>query len=243
MIRALAVFSLVPTYMVLASLVGYPLARLMGSPTILYSLGRFGIRLALFLAGTRLEVQGAERLEDAFNTVVMANHASLLDAPIVVTLIKAEFKVVAKTEIFRIPFFGACLRYAGFIEVDRSDQEQATRAIQRAVDSLKGGNCFLIFPEGTRSRTGELGPFKKGAFRVALEAGSRIFPVALTGARELMPKGGFRIRPGTVRVRVLDAIDARSYSYGDKERLMADVREKIASALQGLEAEGDADQP
>jgi 1-acyl-sn-glycerol-3-phosphate acyltransferase len=231
MIRAVLVFSFIPVYMVLASMVGYPIARLLGSPTILYTLGRLGVRLALALAGTRVVVEGEEKLGDARNTIVMPNHASLLDAPIVVTLIKSEFKAVAKKEIFRIPFFASCLRFAGFIEVDRQDREQATRAIQRAVLSLKAGNCFLIFPEGTRTGSGDLGEFKKGGFYVALDAGSRIVPVALLGARELVPKGGFRIRGGTVRVRVLDPIDAGSYSYEDKERLIAEVRERIRSAL------------
>ncbi|HWX25331.1 MAG TPA: lysophospholipid acyltransferase family protein [Vicinamibacteria bacterium] len=231
MIRALAVFTFIPAYMILASLLGYPIARLVGSPTILYVLGRFGIRIALLLAGTRIMVEGEEHLKDTRNTIVMPNHQSLLDAPIVVTFIPSEFKVVAKTEIFRIPFFSSCLRFAGFIEVDRSNRERATWAIQKAVASLKKGNCFLIFPEGTRSPTGALGPFKKGAFHVALDAGSRIVPVALIGARDLMPKGGFRIRKGVVRVRVLDPVDAGSYSYEDRERLIAEVRQRIADAL------------
>lgn len=231
MIRALAVFTFMPAYMVLASMVAYPLARLLGSPSILYSFGRFGIRVALLLSGTRVVVEGQAHLADTRNTILMANHASFLDAPIVVSLIDAEFKAVAKKEIFRVPFFGPCLRLAGFIEVDRSNREQATRAIQRMVASLGEGHCFLVFPEGTRSPNGELGPFKKGAFHVALDAKSRIVPVALLGASGLMPKGSFRIRPGTVRVRILDPIDAGSYSNDHMDRLMEDVRGRIATAL------------
>lgn len=208
-------------------------ARPLGAPGILYALGRFGIRVALFLAGTRIVVEGRHLLADHRNTVIVANHLSHLDAPVLLQALGIDFQAVAKKEVFYVPGFGSVLRFAGFIEVDRADRAQATRAIARAVDALKAGACFLIFPEGTRSRTGELGPFKKGGFVVAMDAGSRIVPVALQGTRELMPRGGFRIRPGTVRVRVLDPVDAGGYSYGDRDALVTDVRARIAAALAG----------
>ena len=218
---------------VVSGLVGYGLARLSRSPASLYALGRFGIRVALRLAGTRIEVLGKERLGDHRNTVIVANHGSHLDAPVLLQALGVDFKAVAKKEIFRVPVLSSVLRLAGFIEVDRADRTQATRAIARAVAALKGGDCFLIFPEGTRSRTGELGPFKKGGFVVAMDAGSLIVPVALAGTRDLMPRGRFRIRPGTVRVRVLDPLPAGSYSYGDRDALIAEVRRRMAAALTG----------
>lgn len=233
MIRALLVALFLPGYTLLASLLGYGLARISGSAAPLYALGRFGIKVALRLAGTRIEVSGRERLGDHRNTVIVANHVSHLDAPVLLQALGVDFKAVAKKEVFHFPVFNSVLRLAGFIEVDRGDRSQSTRAIARAVAALKGGDCFLIFPEGTRSRTGELGPFKKGGFVVAMDAGSRVVPVALAGTRELMPRGGFRIRPGTVRVRVLDPVPAGSYSYGDRDALIADVRRRMAAALAG----------
>jgi 1-acyl-sn-glycerol-3-phosphate acyltransferase len=233
MIRALLIVLFLPAYTLAASSLGYVVARLVGSPALLYSLGRLGIRVALFLAGTRIVVEGRERLADHGNTVIVANHVSHLDAPVLLLAFGIDFKAVAKKEVFYVPFFSSVLRFAGFIEVDRSNRAQATRAIARAVSALKAGACFLIFPEGTRSRTGELGPFKKGGFVVAMDAGSRIVPVALTGTRELMPRGGFRIRPGTVRVRVLDAVGTDGYSYDNRDLLIADVRGRIAAALAG----------
>lgn len=231
MIRAVLVFSFLPAYMALASLLGYPLARLLGSPALLYSLGRFGIRVGLLLAGARVVVEGRERLAGIRNTVVMSNHVSLLDAPVLFQALGVDLKAVAKKEVFRFPFLHRCLRYAGFIEVDRSNREQAARAIQAAVSSLRDGHCFLIFPEGTRSRDRRLGPFKKGGFVVAIDAGSRILPVTLSGVHELMPRGSLRIRPGTIRVTVLDPVEAGSYSYATREELMAEVRGRMASAL------------
>jgi 1-acyl-sn-glycerol-3-phosphate acyltransferase len=231
MIRTAAAVAFLGLYVPAASLVGLPLAHLLRSPAVLYKLGRFGISVALMLSGTRVEVEGREKLGDARNTVVMLNHVSNLDAPVLFEALGLDFKAVAKKEIFKVPFLGHVLRFAGFIEVDRGDRNQARTALDRAAQSLREGNCFLIFPEGTRTRTGELGPFKRGAFVAAIEAGSRIVPAALQGVRELMPRGRLRINPGTVRLRLLDPVDAGNYSYDDRERLAAEVRGRIAEAL------------
>lgn len=231
MIRTLAALLFLALYVPVASLVGLSMAHLMRSPAVLYKLGRFGIAVALFLSGTRVVVEGREKLGDARNTVVMPNHVSHLDAPVLFEALGIDFKAVAKKEIFKIPFLGHVLRFAGFIEVDRTDRTQARQALDRAAASLRDGNCFLIFPEGTRTRTGELGPFKRGAFVAAIEAGSRVVPAVLQGVGELMPRGRLRMRPGTVRLRLLDPVSAQSYSYDDRERLAKDVRGRIAEAL------------
>jgi 1-acyl-sn-glycerol-3-phosphate acyltransferase len=231
MIRTALVLLFLGPYSILASAFGYPVARLVGSPSLLYALGRFGVRTALGLAGIRVSFEGAERFAGATNVVVMPNHTSHLDAAILFGLIDLQPKAVVKKELYSFPFLHYCLRYAGFIEIDRKDPLQSTRAIARAVSALAAGSTFIIFPEGTRSRTGELGPFKKGAFAVAIEAGSKILPLAVSGATELLPPGRFLIRPGTVRVRVLDAVDASKYSYADRERLRDEARGRIAAAL------------
>jgi 1-acyl-sn-glycerol-3-phosphate acyltransferase len=227
---ALVVLFLGP-YAILASVLGYPIARVVGSPAVLYALGRFGVRTAFLLAGIRVSFDGLERLEQPRNTVLMPNHVSHLDAAILFGLLPVQWKAVVKRELYRFPFVHYCLRYAGFIDVDRSEPSQARSAIARAVASLKAGSAFIIFPEGTRSASGELGPFKKGAFVVAIEAQSRIVPAAILDAARLMPKGGFCIRPGTVRVRLLDPVEAGEYSYDDREGLVAEVRGRIARAL------------
>ncbi len=231
MIRGLIAVVVVATYMLAGSLAGYVLARLFRSPGLLYSMARFGGRLALWLTGIRIEVLGAERLRDLRNSVVMANHESLVDAVIMALILPVDFKAVVKKELFRFPFFGSCLRYAGFIEVDRKDRRQAVEAMGKAVDALRAGACFLIFPEGTRTRTGELGPFKKGAFVVACDAGSRIVPIALLGVRRVMPRGGLQVTPGTVKAVVLEPVSAAGFAYDDRERLAAEVRGRIQAEL------------
>ena len=231
MIRTAAVLVFLGLYVPAASLLGLPLAHLLRSPAVLYKLGRFGIDVALLLSGTRVVVEGRDHLGDERNTVVMPNHVSHLDAPVLFAALRIDFKAVAKKEVFKIPFLGHVLRFAGFIEVDRADRNQARAALDRAAQSLREGNTFLIFPEGTRTRTGELGAFKRGAFVAAIEAGSRIVPVALSGVRELMPRDRWRIRRGTVRLRLLEPLNAGGYSYDDRERLASEVRGRIAAAL------------
>jgi 1-acyl-sn-glycerol-3-phosphate acyltransferase len=242
MLRALVLVLFLPPYLLLACSFGLILARLQGSARVLYRLARIGCRGALWIAGTRVEFSGLEALlRDPRNVVVMPNHESNLDAPILFGLIPVDFKALYKRELDRLPLFSSVLHFAGFVPVDRKDRSAAKQAVGRAVGSLRDGSAFIIFPEGTRSRTGELGEFKKGAFVAALDAESRVFPVALSGARALMPRGGFSVRPGTVKVRVLDPIDARAYSNGGRERLRQEVRDRIQAALRGaMPAEGAA---
>jgi 1-acyl-sn-glycerol-3-phosphate acyltransferase len=236
MLRAILVLFFFALYIPPVSLIGLAVAKLTGRVAILYRFGRAGVRAALFLSGTRVIVEGLERLADPRNTVVMSNHVSHLDPPVLFQVLGVDFKAVTKKEVFATPFFGSVLRMAGFVEVDRTNREQAHRAMTRTAESLRQGACFLAFPEGTRSRTGELGEFKKGTFVAAIEANSRILPVAIEGTREMMPKGSLAIRPGTVRVQVLDPIHTEGYSYADRDRLAVLVRSRIAAALAPGEA-------
>ena len=232
MLRSILILLFLPAYTLVGSLLGSVVARLVGSPRVLYVLGRFGARVALGLAGTRVVFEGLEPLLlDHANVVIMPNHVSNLDALILFGGIPIDFKAVYKREINRFPFFARALHLAGFIDVDRNQKADAREAVARAVASLRGGTCFVVFPEGTRTRTGALGEFKKGGFVVAIEAGSRIVPVAIRGTGALMPRGQFGVRPGEVRVRVLDPVDAAAYSYEDRERLIALVRGRIEAAL------------
>ena len=195
MLRAFLIALVVLPYTAAAALVGIPVAMLTGSVATLYRLGHWGVRLALFLAGTRIVLEGRENLGDVRNTVFISNHVSHLDAPVLFEALGTDLKAVVKKEIFAWPFLGPVLRRAGFVAVDRRDRIQSGQALSRAAESLRAGHCFLVFAEGTRSRTGELGAFKKGGFVISLEAGSRIVPVVVQGGRELMPAGGFRVRP------------------------------------------------
>jgi 1-acyl-sn-glycerol-3-phosphate acyltransferase len=236
MLRTVLLVLVILPYTAAAAVIGLPLATISGSVAILYRLGHWGVRLALFLAGTRIALEGRERLGDARNTVVISNHVSHLDAPVLFDALGIDFKAVVKKEIFSWPFLGRILRRAGFVAVDRRDRIQSALSLSRAAEALRAGACLLVFAEGTRSPTGALGRFKKGGFVAAIEAGSRIVPVAVQGSRELMPRGGFALKRGTVRVRVLDPVEAASYSYADRDRLAGEVHARIAAALEDLRA-------
>jgi 1-acyl-sn-glycerol-3-phosphate acyltransferase len=190
--------------------------------------------VALRLAGVKTLVLGRIHLGDARNTLVLSNHVSHLDPPILLECLGVDFKAMAKKEVFAIPFFGRVLRTAGFVSVDRKNPEAKHQAVEAAAASLEHGNCFLVFPEGTRSETVELLPFKKGAFIAALTARSRVVPVVVHGTQPLLPRGTWRVRPGRVTVRILDPIDAGGYSYEERDALVETVRGRMVAALHEL---------
>src|SRR5262249_54040306 len=148
-----------------------------------------GLRVALRLAGIRLETEGRERVPDPRNLLIVANHASHLDGPLLLLALGVDFTVMLKAELFALAPLRPAMRAAGFIGVERGDRGRSADALGAAVEALASGRCLLAFPEGTRSRDGHLGELKKGAFVAAVAAGSRVVPVALFGTRERMPAG------------------------------------------------------
>jgi 1-acyl-sn-glycerol-3-phosphate acyltransferase len=229
---ALVLAFLVP-YAVIACPLALMLSMLSGSARPLYLLTGWGLGGAFRLAGIRITIENRERLGDGRNVVIVSNHASHLDAPALYLALRVPFVALAKREVFAIPFFSSVIRRAGFIPIQRGDRTEAVEAVARMVSALRAGASVLVFPEGTRSRTGELGPFKKGGFLAAVEARSRLVPVAVHGTGSLMPRHGYALRPGHVRVSILDPVDAGGYSYPDRDRVIAQVRSQIDRALTG----------
>jgi 1-acyl-sn-glycerol-3-phosphate acyltransferase len=233
MLRTVLVLAFLAPYAVIACPLALLLSRLRSSATPLYRLSDWGLRGAFRLAGIRITTENRERLGDGRNTVIVSNHASHLDAPALFLALRVPFVALAKREVFDIPFFAAVLRRAGFIPIQRGDRTEAVGAVARMVEALRAGACVLVFPEGTRSPDGALGPFKKGGFLAAVEAGSRLVPVAVHGTLSLMPRHGYALRPGHVRVSILDPVDASGYSSADRDRVIARVRSQIDRALAG----------
>jgi 1-acyl-sn-glycerol-3-phosphate acyltransferase len=181
-----------------------------------------------------VRIEGEQPRTGAY--VAVSNHQSFLDI-FAMSRQKREMKWIAKEEVFKIPFFGLFFRLSGDIPVLRGDRESGGAALQKARWYLDRGMPVMIFPEGTRSRDGRMGAFKPGAFRLAIEAQVPILPVAVTGSAFGMPKGSPWIRPTLVLIRVLEPVDTKGMTGADVVRLMATVRERIASAEQALAAE------
>ena len=186
-------------------------------------------------ARIHLTVEGRGNLRPGETYLIMSNHQSLYDIPVLFQAIGSNVRMITKRELFGVPVFGGALDAAGFISIDRRDRNAAIRSLDRARALLASGTHVWIAPEGTRSKTGELLPFKKGAFYLAFEAGLPILPVTLSGTRNALPAKGLRSRAGAdVHVTVHPHVDPKSYSSRGKrgrQDLMLDVRRTLESAL------------
>ena len=177
----------------------------------------------------RLRVEGRDRLPWRGPAVIVANHLSLLDILVLYDLFR-PFKWVAKAELFRIPIVGWTMAINDYVRVRRGAPESVRHMLEHCRRHLDRGSPVLLFPEGTRSRDGHLQPFKDGAFRLALDVGCPVVPVALSGTFEALPKTGLSIRKGmTARVQVLEPISPRDHPSVDSLRDAAHAA--IAEAL------------
>jgi 1-acyl-sn-glycerol-3-phosphate acyltransferase len=184
-------------------------------------------------ADVRLTVRGEEHIGRGQETfILMSNHQSLYDIPVLFCSIPGRIRMVGKTELFKVPVWGHAMRAAGFVRVDRADRTQAIASLRAGTELLTAGTLLWIAPEGTRSETGELGAFKSGGFHMALETGHRILPIAIDGTRDVLRARGVVVQKGKrVRVTIQPPIDPREYGKERRKELMAAVRTAIASGL------------
>lgn len=176
-------------------------------------------------AGIRLHVQGAEHAKTDELFVVMSNHQSLYDIPVIFQSIPRSIRMVAKKELFRVPMWGRAMKLAGFVEVDRQNREQAMSSLSQAALAMHANHrCIWIAPEGTRSNSGELGPFKRGGFHLAKEAGVRILPVTISHTRDVLPARGWNITRGVdVLVHISPPIDPKAFSPTASTRELSEI--------------------
>ncbi len=183
-------------------------------------------RLLLGCAGVDLKVEGLEHLDLTRPYIFAANHQSAFDIfALLAALPKVKF--LAKQELFGIPLFGPALARAGSLPVDRRNRQAALKSIDQAAQAVREGSSIVIFPEGTRSTTGELLPFKKGGFMLAIKSGQPIVPVSLSGTGAVLPRGFGRIRSHPVKVVFGRPIPTDTFRSVDKDQLMALLREAI----------------
>lgn len=229
--RSAATYLLVGLYILLvgppALLVGF----LFKWPAPLFVLSHGGIRLGFAIAGIRHRAYGLERIPRGRPVVFCANHVSNVDAPLLFALLHPRLLFLMKAEFNKVPILGRGARMAGFIPVERQNSAQAQEAVDQGAQALGRGATFLVFPEGTRSRTGDLLPFKKGGFIMAIKAQVPIVPVAVEGGRAAMAKGSAVIRPVLVTVRIGQPIETTGLTLDDRDELVARARAQIEDML------------
>ena len=180
-----------------------------------------------------IDVIGLEHVPDGEAFVVMSNHRSHYDIPVLFQALRPRrLRMVAKAELFRVPIWAGAMRAAGFVEVNRSNRIAAMRSLERARDAIRAGTSIWIAPEGTRGSGAELGSFKKGGFHLAVGAEARILPLSVLGTERILPARGTHVTDGErVTVKVGAPIDPRDYAERDLKLLMAAVRERIVEGL------------
>ena len=233
-IRSLAAYVSVALYVVLIGSPFVLLAIAIRNPAILYQVGRLGVRIGLLLSGITCRVEGSEHIQRQRAAVYAVNHASNVEPPILFDALHELFprlRILYKAELRKLPVLVRAFDLAGFVPLERGNPEQSLPAIDGAANALRAGNSFLIFPEGTRSRTGALLPFKKGGFIMALKAQAPVVPVAISGARNAMRKGSPIIYPVEVRVRFGEPVETAGVALEDRDRLIGDVRRRVEAML------------
>ena len=179
----------------------------------------------------RVVCDGLDRIDPMQPYVFMSNHQSVVDTAAIVSTLPVSWRFVAKRELLWIPFFGWSLGLGGHVIVDRGNHEKAMRSMKRAAQRIRTGTNVIIFPEGTRSPSGVMGPFKSGGFHLAIEAGVPILPIAVSGTNQITPKGSLRIESGRVRIRYGKPIPTAGLDLEDRGRLKDEVRRAIEAGF------------
>lgn len=184
-------------------------------------------KILLLLSDTKVKVIGEENLLHGKPQILMANHQSDFDILISLAYIPIQFRWIAKKELFTIPIFGAAMRSAGYIEIDRSNREKAIQSIDEAALRIRSGKSIMTFPEGTRSREGEIKAFKQGSFHLAIKSGVPIVPVSIIGSGQIMPKRSLRIKPGQIKIVIGKPIEVINFDVEKRHELIENVRNEI----------------
>jgi len=193
-------------------------------PGPLFFIAKHAISVGEIILGLKIEYQGLHRIKKSQRYIYMPNHLSMLDGPLIFKAIPHNVRVILKQGVFQIPVLGPAMKEAHFIPVDRKGKEGGKRAVQRAVRMIiKNNISFLIFPEGTRSHTGELQKFRRGGFFLAIDSRTPVVPVSIIGTYELMPRGSYFIKKGKVTIIFHPPVPVQGYTHENMSELIDKV--------------------
>jgi 1-acyl-sn-glycerol-3-phosphate acyltransferase len=224
----------IPLAAVLTLILGFltvPLVYILHPKITNYLTGVLWARLLCALTPVKIWKKGRKNKLKKQSYVIVSNHSSSFDILVLYARLGFDFKWVMKKELRKVPGLGVACEKLGHIFIDRSSPKAALDTIEKAEEHIKGGTCVVFFPEGTRSRTGKMGEFKKGAYKLAFDLGLPILPVTIKGTFDILPTGSFNLFPGKVKLIYHKPIDIEQYSWEKVEELMNHTKEVLQSGL------------
>jgi 1-acyl-sn-glycerol-3-phosphate acyltransferase len=183
------------------------------------------------MCGIRVDIQGREKISPGQTYVFLSNHQGNFDGPVLLHAIPRDWKALIKKEMMNLPVLSLVMKQVQFVPIERSNPKKARSGIEFGVSLLKKGHSFIAFPEGTRSRDGRLGNFKKGVFIMAIEAQAPVIPVTIRNSARIQPPGSYGIHPGIIEVIFHDPILTAGMTVEDRDSLIQLIRDTISSEL------------
>ena len=192
---------------------------------------RFWAWLILKTSGIRVRAEGIENVNPHSTAIYCVNHQSAMDIPVLYASLPVQFRFVAKRSLFNLPFMGWHMRRSGHIPVDRDRPRDAMKSLKRVAQEIREGKSVVLFPEGHRSRDGQLLPFKAGSFYIAILAGVPIVPITVNGTPYVLKADTYHVRPGQTEIIVHPAIPTQGLTLRDVDTLSQKVKDAIGSRL------------
>jgi 1-acyl-sn-glycerol-3-phosphate acyltransferase len=186
------------------------------------------------ISGVKVEVTGLDNVPKGRPVLFLSNHQGAFDIPAIQSVLPVQFRWVAKKSLFKVPFVGWSMRLAGYISIDRDNPAEAVKSMEVAAEKMSKGASVVIFPEGTRSETGALLPFKRGAFMLARKSGMPIVPVAVSGTIGILKRGGFIVNPMKVKIAIGSPIPIGS---SDEKELRNMTKRQIEAMFKSASTE------
>jgi len=184
-------------------------------------------RSLVFMVGGIIKSTGKENIKEGKNYMFLSNHASWGDIVVIFNTIKRQVRFIAKKELAKLPFIGIIMKKMGMIFVDRGNPKAAAISVKDTLEHIKGGVDIIAFPEGTRSITGKLGPFKKGVFMIAIKTEIDIIPVGICKVQKVWALNNFSFRPGVIKVNIGEPISTKGYDETNVQELVEKVRNQV----------------